>query len=524
MTSTRRGGCRGKVEAGAEIVCRVQHALQDLIVVTFLGPDNKLFQGVLLDSTKRNSPFGINPPGGFSGKLLEDNPRYDGMAAMMESAEDSYPQLYRRHTYYQDTTEKAPLRLPSGKSDSSFPSHGQDKRLKVRLRARQVLCSKCSSICNESGENVQENSKREKGGQRGSSILLPSRSVRGLQIIRPVTKRLVVDLKKDRVLSACTSKLLSRSKPQSSVKYFGVKKHIRNFNGGGFNTQTLQTFKDPEHEARSKKLAKRNILVPKLRRLAASEIEQYSETSSDKEYDSDTKTSELVTKHSTSSSDHNISKPLKLKLSSLSAARQSTGRQYSIVPSTREQEMSSAKRICDNEDSQLENKMFKKCSLMENDKAPPVLKISIGKESSVLRVCGRDTDELEDSRLDTTEGVTEASPSPHHQGSASPAYTLLCPSSQKIIIRKVKRSEKENVENVYSAPVSCEALDDGNNGDDDDQENVNDEGRTSKLVGMDPKLMIGEYSMCVGDIVWGKADGNPWWPGKVSNIIQPGLR
>ena len=77
---------------------------------------------------------------------------------------------------------------------------------------------------------------------------------------------------------------------------------------------------------------------------------------------------------------------------------------------------------------------------------------------------------------------------------------------------------------MYSAPVSFEALDDGNNDDDDDQDDVNDEGRTSILVGMDPQQMMGEYSMCVGDIVWGKADGNPWWPGKVSNIIRPGLR
>ena len=22
-------------------------------------------------------------------------------------------------------------------------------------------------------------------------------------------------------------------------------------------------------------------------------------------------------------------------------------------------------------------------------------------------------------------------------------------------------------------------------------------------------------AMCVGDVVWGKAEGNPWWPGKV---------
>ena len=42
-----------KISINSEILCQVQHALEDLIVVTFSGPNNKVFQGVLLDSTKR---------------------------------------------------------------------------------------------------------------------------------------------------------------------------------------------------------------------------------------------------------------------------------------------------------------------------------------------------------------------------------------------------------------------------------------------------------------------------------------
>ena len=82
---------------------------------------------------------------------------------------------------------------------------------------------------------------------------------------------------------------------------------------------------------------------------------------------------------------------------------------------------------------------------------------------------------------------------------------------------------KENISADPGPELNNFGLNDGNNDDDDDQDDVNDEGRTSKYVGMDPQQIMGEYSMCVGDIVWGKADGNPWWPGKVSNIIRPDL-
>ena len=41
------------ITRNSEILCKVQHILEDLIVVTFIAPNNKPFQGVLLDSTKR---------------------------------------------------------------------------------------------------------------------------------------------------------------------------------------------------------------------------------------------------------------------------------------------------------------------------------------------------------------------------------------------------------------------------------------------------------------------------------------
>merc|ERR1712107_910345 len=115
--------------------------------------NNKVFQGVLLDATNRRSPFGISPPGGFNKRLAEDNPRdYVSLASAQQTAE-AYPSLRRRHTYYQEgKEEKAPIVVPSGKGPKSFMT---SERLGVRLRARQVLCSKCSSVCNEKGENVR---------------------------------------------------------------------------------------------------------------------------------------------------------------------------------------------------------------------------------------------------------------------------------------------------------------------------------------------------------------------------------
>merc|ERR1712098_824062 len=143
-----------------------------------------IFQGALLDSTKRNTnPFAINPLGGFSKKLQEDNPR--DFAAPQDADPYSHTPLSRRHTYFQEVPDhKPPIIVPSGKNEKYFLS--QEKRLGVRLRARQVLCSKCSSVCNEKGENVRENSKKE---PQSSGTKTPHK------IVRPKARGHVTDLK-----------------------------------------------------------------------------------------------------------------------------------------------------------------------------------------------------------------------------------------------------------------------------------------------------------------------------------------
>jgi hypothetical protein len=49
--------------------------------------------------------------------------------------------------------------LPSGQQKESAPFRAnppQQKKLGVRLRARQVLCNNCKNVCTENGETVQQ--------------------------------------------------------------------------------------------------------------------------------------------------------------------------------------------------------------------------------------------------------------------------------------------------------------------------------------------------------------------------------
>ena len=57
-----RGGLARNITVNSEILCTVQHKLDDLMVVRFTDSNNKSYQGVLLDSTKRcctNQSFSI---------------------------------------------------------------------------------------------------------------------------------------------------------------------------------------------------------------------------------------------------------------------------------------------------------------------------------------------------------------------------------------------------------------------------------------------------------------------------------
>lgn len=135
----------GNLFKGSKISVKVEEALIDVIIVSF-HYGNKIFQGALLDVTKKNVPFGISPwvpsggPQGPHGETVPDKG-------------DRFHALKQRHTYFQ---EKADEFLTRTWSKTRKATNRRDQSVRMRrLRPRQVLCSHCRAICNENSENVQ---------------------------------------------------------------------------------------------------------------------------------------------------------------------------------------------------------------------------------------------------------------------------------------------------------------------------------------------------------------------------------
>ncbi|XP_063840297.1 uncharacterized protein LOC135089040 [Scylla paramamosain] len=138
---------------GQKLVVTVEDANPDLLLVSY-EHGTRLFQGVLLDSTKGRVPCGVYPPGG----QFPPPPPTD--AAQPLEGEDKLFSVRQRHTYFQQDTmapgdpgakAKKGLQL---RQSISLTQRFKNSRMTVRLRPRQVLCSKCQSICNEKSENV----------------------------------------------------------------------------------------------------------------------------------------------------------------------------------------------------------------------------------------------------------------------------------------------------------------------------------------------------------------------------------
>ncbi|KAE8744315.1 hypothetical protein FOCC_FOCC009038 [Frankliniella occidentalis] len=147
----------------SHISVHVEEALLDCLIVSY-EYDSKLYQGVLLDASKRSLPCGILAPPGY--------PEEDVTLHVLGTEEDKMHNLAQRHSYFQG---KSPTYLSPAGKDALNPGSayhmrrtmrgGQSKfkssRMTVRLRPRQVLCSKCKSICNENSENVDLSKKRK---------------------------------------------------------------------------------------------------------------------------------------------------------------------------------------------------------------------------------------------------------------------------------------------------------------------------------------------------------------------------
>ncbi|XP_015523140.2 PWWP domain-containing protein 2A isoform X2 [Neodiprion pinetum] len=131
---------------GEKILVSVESMLPDIVVVSF-EHGTKLFQGALLDATKRGLPCGVQLP--------EAVPGGDG---------DKFASIGARFSYFQEKRAALQVNTPAKidlRRNINPPARYKNARPTVRLRPRQVLCSKCRSICNENSENVDVSRKRK---------------------------------------------------------------------------------------------------------------------------------------------------------------------------------------------------------------------------------------------------------------------------------------------------------------------------------------------------------------------------
>lgn len=133
----------------------VDEALQDMLVVTFKY-GLKLFKGILLDSTKRNLPFGVS-------KL---HPAFTTSNTKTNADDDILYSVNQRFAYTDTTNLAKPKNV-------RIPSKYKNNKMTVRLRPRQVLCSKCKGICNENSENISKKRKLPENVQQAPA---PKRS------------------------------------------------------------------------------------------------------------------------------------------------------------------------------------------------------------------------------------------------------------------------------------------------------------------------------------------------------------
>ncbi|CAH1399371.1 unnamed protein product [Nezara viridula] len=138
---------RVMLRTNSKILVTVDEALQDILVVSYAF-ESKLFQGVLLDSTKRYLPC----------RIPENAANQIGSPKNEANEEDKlFFSIRQRFTYFQEK----PVHLNHFHLPKKL-SKTKNQKMTVRLRPRQVLCSKCKSICNENSENVNSYPTRSK--------------------------------------------------------------------------------------------------------------------------------------------------------------------------------------------------------------------------------------------------------------------------------------------------------------------------------------------------------------------------
>lgn len=115
--------------------------------------------------------------------------------------------LSNRFTYFQDVLFQKNIALVK----SAKQAKAKAQKMTVRLRPRQVLCSKCRSICNENSENVHSSSNNKRDAKADNS----SGSVKNLLTENVCNDNQNIEMKSPRK-KACTTLVpkLSRIEPE----------------------------------------------------------------------------------------------------------------------------------------------------------------------------------------------------------------------------------------------------------------------------------------------------------------------
>ncbi|XP_012532045.1 PWWP domain-containing protein 2A [Monomorium pharaonis] len=195
---------------GEKILVTVESALPDILVVSFVH-GAKCFQGALLDAAKRGLPCGVQPP--------EPVPDPDGDKLATIAARFSYFQEKRSASSSSAAAVVAKVDL---RRNINPPARYKNARPTVRLRPRQVLCSKCRSICNENSENVDVSRKRKhEDAQQQSQQLIPGSTRRSDrrcgQQPQKTQRTLLSEYRTENISNQATAKTTSSSTDSSKL-------------------------------------------------------------------------------------------------------------------------------------------------------------------------------------------------------------------------------------------------------------------------------------------------------------------
>lgn len=110
---------------------------------------------------------------------------------------------------YQESPSKE---LPTQKRQVRLPARYKNAKMSVRLRPRQVLCSKCRGICNENSENVDNSRKRKI--EETNIRQQPKRVITGMQTRN--SKPLLSDSQNNEQQRSCISLRIPQSLPEEN--------------------------------------------------------------------------------------------------------------------------------------------------------------------------------------------------------------------------------------------------------------------------------------------------------------------